>query len=91
VAERGAHIMNPHTAAPADELVSVTVVGRSLTRVDAYATAAFAMGAASLDWIEALPGHDGLFVFPNGFAASTAGFHRPRDSRGALELSRAGR
>jgi thiamine biosynthesis lipoprotein len=77
VAERGAHIINPYTAAPADGLASVTVVGRSLTRVDAYATAAFAMGSNALGWIEALPDHDGLLVFPDGTAACTPGFHHP--------------
>jgi thiamine biosynthesis lipoprotein len=76
VAERGAHIINPHTGAPADELASVTLVGRSLTSVDAYATAAFAMGAGALRWLEALPGHDGFVVFPDGRTAGTAGFHR---------------
>lgn len=77
VAERGAHILDPHTAAPADSLASVTIVGRSLTRVDAYATAAFAMGVDALGWIEARPGCDAFIVFPDGTAACTSGFHRP--------------
>ena len=68
--------MNPYTAAPADRLVSATVVGRSLTRVDAYATAAFAMGSRALHWIDTLPGHDAFVVFPDGTAAATAEFHR---------------
>lgn len=76
-AERGAHITNPYTGIAARELASVTVVGRSLTRVDAYATAAFAMGPEALGWIRGVPGHDALLVFPNGRVASTLGFHRP--------------
>ena len=77
VAERGAHIVNPHTGAPAEDLAAVTVVGRSLTRVDAYATAAFAMGPDALRWIEAVPGHGAFVVFPDGTAACTSRFLRP--------------
>jgi thiamine biosynthesis lipoprotein len=77
VAERGAHIVNPHTCGPADQLASVTVIGASLTRVDAYATAAFAMGPDAYHWIEALPGHNALLVFPDRTAAPTTGFHHP--------------
>ncbi len=43
--ERGAHIVDPHTGAPPRGLLSVTVVGPDLALADAYATAAFAMGA----------------------------------------------
>jgi thiamine biosynthesis lipoprotein len=77
VAERGAHIVNPYAGGAADGLASATVVGRWLTRVDAYATAAFAMGPDALRWIEARPGYDALIVFPDGTAASTSGFLRP--------------
>jgi FAD:protein FMN transferase len=42
--ERGPHILDPHTGRPASGLASVTVVGRDLGTVDAYATAAFARG-----------------------------------------------
>jgi thiamine biosynthesis lipoprotein len=76
-AERGAHIVNPHAGAAAEGLASATVVGRSLTPVDAYATAAFAMGPDALRWIEARPGYEALIVFPDGTAASTSGFLRP--------------
>jgi len=76
VAERGAHILDPHTAAPVERLASVTIVGRSLTRVDAYATAAFAMGPDALRWIEGLAGHDAFVVFPDGTPARTSGFNR---------------
>lgn len=62
VAERGAHIVNPFTGRPATDLASVTVTGASLTRVDAYATAAFAMGTAASTWLESMPGYNGLVV-----------------------------
>jgi thiamine biosynthesis lipoprotein len=61
-AERGLHIVNPRTGRPADELAGVSVIGRSLTCVDAYATAAAAMGHAALQWIEGLPGYDAVVV-----------------------------
>ena len=73
-AERGAHIVNPHTGASAVELASVTMVGRQLTFVDAYATAAYAMGPEALAWIETLPGHEGLVVLADGSRLSTSGW-----------------
>jgi thiamine biosynthesis lipoprotein len=75
VAERGKHIVAPRTATPADGLASVTVLGRSLTRVDAYATAAFAMGGNALPWLEAQPGHEGLVVSSDGVATHTSRFY----------------
>jgi thiamine biosynthesis lipoprotein len=72
-AERGSHILDPHTGAPASLLASVTVVGRHLARADAYATAAFAMGAGALAWLERMPGHEGLVVDATG-THETAGF-----------------
>jgi thiamine biosynthesis lipoprotein len=52
-AERGAHIVDPHTGTHPDALASLTVVGRRLADIDAYATAAFAMGARAADWLAA--------------------------------------
>ena len=73
VAERGAHIVDPFTSGAPQELASVTVVGRSLTRVDAYATAAFAMGWPALRWLEPL-GYEALFVAADGRVATTEHF-----------------
>lgn len=50
-AERGTHIVDPHTGARPDSLASVTVVGRRLADIDAYATAAFAMGEQAENWL----------------------------------------
>ncbi|MER5177633.1 FAD:protein FMN transferase [Streptomyces sp. NPDC002896] len=58
--ERGDHILDGRTGRPATELLSVTVVARSLTEADATATAAFAMGAAGIEWAAA---RDGCEVF----------------------------
>jgi thiamine biosynthesis lipoprotein len=71
--ERGAHIVDPVTGFAAGDLASVTVVGRSLTRCDAYATAAFAMGGRALGWIDGVPGHEALIVSGRGLVTATAG------------------
>jgi len=74
VAERGGHIVNPHTGQPAVGLASLTVVGHRLAATDAYATAAFAMGAAARDWVESLDGYEAFAVSPGGQVWQTAGF-----------------
>ena len=79
VGERGAHIIEPHCGQAARDLASVSVVGRSLTSVDAYATAAFAMGPAALGWIEAQPGLEGLVIATDGGSRHTRGFPDPAD------------
>lgn len=57
VYERGHHVRDPRRGAPAVGLRSVTVVGPDLGLADAYATAAMAMGAAGVGWLDELPGH----------------------------------
>jgi FAD:protein FMN transferase len=73
-AERGSHIINPHTGRPATELASVTVVGPRVTSADAFATAAFAMGPAARDWVETLDGYEAFAVTPDGERWHTSGF-----------------
>jgi thiamine biosynthesis lipoprotein len=76
-AERGAHIRDPFTGGSADSgLLSATVVGPSLTRVDAYATAAFVLGGEALRWIEDVPGYEAVIVVEDGTVLATAGFGR---------------
>src|ERR1700727_1758399 len=75
VAERGAHIIDPHLGRPASGLASLTVVGPSLSLADAYATAAFAMGPArARDWTESLPGYQAYAITEAGETWQTAGF-----------------
>jgi FAD:protein FMN transferase len=75
VAERGEHIVNPHTGQPARGLASLTVVGPRLSYADSYATAAFAMGpATSRDWIESLDGYDAYAITEAGETWQTRGF-----------------
>ncbi|MFG3712243.1 FAD:protein FMN transferase [Micromonospora sp. NPDC047730] len=57
VYERGHHVLDPRRGAPARGLRSVTVVGPDLGLADAYATAAVAMGAAGIGWLDTLPDH----------------------------------
>jgi FAD:protein FMN transferase len=73
-AERGAHIVNPHTGLRATELASVTVVGPRISTADAYATAAFAMGGAAREWAESIDGYEAFAVAPDGATWQTSGF-----------------
>jgi thiamine biosynthesis lipoprotein len=72
--ERGDHVINPRTGAPARGLRSVTIVGANLALADAYATAALAMGEASLPWLAKLAtdGYDSAVVTDDGRAFSSA-------------------
>src|SRR5919202_6129370 len=60
--ERGAHIVDPHTGAPPSGLLSVTIVGPDLATADAYATAAFAMGADGPAWTATLDGYEAMCI-----------------------------
>jgi thiamine biosynthesis lipoprotein len=77
-AERGLHVFDPHTGAPADDLASITVVGPDLARADAYATAALAMGLEAPGWLRGLGGFDAFVVDRYGYAWETPGFDRWR-------------
>jgi thiamine biosynthesis lipoprotein len=72
-AERGEHIIDPRTGEPARELASVTLVGTSLTVTDAYATAAFAMGARAQAWLASLHDHRAFVVSADGTTWSNDG------------------
>ncbi|ROR38470.1 thiamine biosynthesis lipoprotein [Kitasatospora cineracea] len=73
-AERGPHVLDPHTGLPAGSFASLTLVGPHLARVDALATAAFAMGAPrGLDWLAAR-GVRALAIHPDGRQETTAGW-----------------
>jgi FAD:protein FMN transferase len=76
VAERGSHIIDPHTGRPAAGLASITVVGATLAETDAYATAAFAMGPAARDWVEGLGGYEAFAITAAGGTWQTSGFGR---------------
>lgn len=73
-AERGSHISNPHDRTSPTALASVTIIGQDLAHADAYATAAFAMGYAALDWIATLDGYQGLVIRTDGSRWSSPHF-----------------
>jgi thiamine biosynthesis lipoprotein len=76
---RGPHIVNPHTAAAPAGLLSVTITGPELPTADAYATAAFAMGAErAAEWCAALDGYDAVLMCDDDTVLSTPGIDRLR-------------
>lgn len=76
-AERGCHILDPHTGEPpVQPLAAMTVVGSSLTLADAYATAAYAMGDAAGSWLEEQPDYEGLATTAAGVTWQSTGFAR---------------
>jgi thiamine biosynthesis lipoprotein len=73
-AERGLHIVDPLTGKPASLLASVTVIGPHLAYADAFATAAFAMGAQARSWLESLGGYEALAIASDGSGWATSGW-----------------
>ncbi len=74
---RGQHIYNPHKlGAEITEIVSLSVIGPNIYEADRFATAAFAMGAKGIEFIEKLEGFEGYMIDKNGVATMTSGFGR---------------
>lgn len=71
---RGEHVLDPHTRRPPEGVLSVTVTGPDLATADAYATAAFAMGADGPAWTSTLPGYEAMTILEDDRVLSTAGF-----------------
>lgn len=71
--ERGTHIVDPRTGRPPRGVLSVTVCGPDLGTADAYATAAFAMGADGPAWTATLRGYEALSILEGGRVLSTPG------------------
>ena len=79
--ERGDHVRDPFTGKAPHGVLSITIVGPSLTFADAYATAAFAMGPTGLAWVASLAGYVGCAITAdpdgsNGRLTWTPGFER---------------
>jgi thiamine biosynthesis lipoprotein len=73
IAERGSHVLDPHTGRPADGLLSVTVTGPDLAVADAYATAVFAMDyPRALGW--SADGYEAFGITAQGGTWRTPGF-----------------
>ena len=81
--ERGEHVLDPVGGGQARGALSVTVLGRDLGAVDAYATAAFAMGERGPAWTARLGDCEAMTVLEGERVLCTAGFgrHRVRLSR----------
>ena len=73
---RGKHVINPHTGAPPEGVLSVTITGPELATADAYATAVFAMGEDGPGWTASLTGYEALTILTDGRVLSTPGFPR---------------
>ena len=64
---RGQHIYDPHKPErPIVDIVSLTVIGTDVLEADRFATAAFAMGRAGIEFIEQRDGLEGYVVDRNG-------------------------
>ncbi len=72
---RGQHIYNPHDPDKRiEDILSLSVIGPDILEADRFATAAFAMGARGIYFIENLPGFEGYMVNAQGIATQTTGF-----------------
>lgn len=72
--ERGLHIIDPHTGAPAQEIVSATVTGPRLALADALATAIVAGGPAALQRVAGLEDYAALCLDRCGTWTATPRF-----------------
>jgi thiamine biosynthesis lipoprotein len=74
---RGQHVLDPHTGRPPSGVLSVTITGPDLATADAYATAAFAMGAdRAPPWTARLRGYEAMTILADERVLSTPGFPR---------------
>ena len=76
--ERGSHIRT--VADVSYELLSFTVLGPSLTWADSFATAAFVMGHAGLEWLTQFEGYEAIAIDLDGVVTTTEGFIEAADS-----------
>ena len=61
------HIINPGTGKSANELRSVSILGRDATTTDALSTSIFILGAeAGLQLLDELQGVEGVIIDPQG-------------------------
>jgi thiamine biosynthesis lipoprotein len=65
-AHRGHHIVDARTGSTPVELASVTVISSDLVWADIDATAAFALGADGIAWLNGRHGRSGLVVWADG-------------------------
>jgi len=75
---RGQHIYNPRNREQEEitDIISLTVIGPNVYEADRFATAAFAMGKAGIEFIEKQKDLEGYIIDCNGIATMTSGFER---------------
>jgi thiamine biosynthesis lipoprotein len=74
---RDQHIVNPRRpGVPILDVVSLTVVGPDVYEADRFATAAFAMGARGLQFLERREGLEAYQIDRHGIATYTSDFER---------------
>lgn len=71
---QGLHIYDPVSKKPAEEILSLTVIGPNVYEADRFATAAFAMGEKGIKFIENYPGLEGYAINHEGIATYTSKF-----------------
>jgi thiamine biosynthesis lipoprotein len=71
---RGDHVRDPHTGRAPEGVRSVTIAGPELTTADAYATAAFAMGASGPEWTATLGLYEAMTIMADDRVLLTPGF-----------------
>jgi thiamine biosynthesis lipoprotein len=72
---RGSHIYNPKTGLPVTDPVSLTVIGPTIDRVDALATACICMGTDGLVFLQERH-FDAMQITADGTVTLTPGFKR---------------
>lgn len=76
-AVRGQHIYNPHEPNRLiTDILSMTVIASQIVDADRFATAAFAMGARGIAFIEEQPDLEGYMIDKDGVATYTSGFEQ---------------
>ena len=73
--QRGLHVIDPHTGRAPRDVVSVTIIGASLTDVDARATAALAMGSGAVDWLAGQTDVEAMVIDTAARSWRSPGFH----------------
>lgn len=76
---RGDHITDPFSERTPSGLLSVTITGEDIATADAYATAAFAMGAQrAAAWCARLKGYDAALICDGDTVLTTTGLAKSR-------------
>ena len=73
---RGSHIYSPKKNTISGDITSFTVIGPNIYEADRFATSAFAMGEAGINFIRGLKGFDCYVIRADKQAIYTEGFER---------------